>query len=90
MHITSATIQNDYGIHCRPSGEIAKFARAYPGKITITSPDGNSASPASVLSLLGLGLAKGDTVIVSVDGPDEIATANKIASMLSACYSYDR
>ena len=60
MVTKQTTVRNAYGIHCRPSGVIAKAAQGYDGQIEI-GPDGATAHPGSVLALLGLALTCGDT-----------------------------
>lgn len=90
MYTTTATVVNAYGIHCRPSGVIAKAVRGYAGKISIKGPDGTSADPSSVLSLLSLGLTCGDTVTITVDGPDEKETADKLAELFATHFDFER
>lgn len=90
MYTTTATIQNAYGIHCRPSGVIAKALSGYKGTITVTNQAGSVAKPTSVLSLLSLGLACGDSVSISVEGPDEQATAEMLAELFSRHFDFER
>jgi len=90
MFEATATIQNAYGIHCRPSGVIAMAAREYKGTISIISKDGKKATPSSVLSLLSLGLACGDTVTIQVEGPDEQKKGEEIAELFGKQYDFER
>lgn len=91
MYTTSATIENAYGIHVRPSGVISQALTGYTGKVTITSQqNGAQANPASVLSLLSLGLACGDSVTISVEGPDEKQTAEMLAELFARHFDFKR
>ena len=84
MFTITSTVQNTYGIHCRPSGVISKAVQGYKGKVEIKGPDGNVANPTSVLSLLSLGLTCGDRVTITVDGPDEEEMANKLGTIIAS------
>jgi len=88
MICKKTTIQNAYGIHCRPSGIISQAARGYQGKIIVRGPDGSEASPDSVLSLLSLALASGDDVEIAVDGPDEERTCDEMLALFSKNYDF--
>ena len=90
MVTTTATIQNAYGIHCRPSGVIAKAVQGYTGKIQVVGPDGKIATPTSVLSILSLGLTAGDTVTINVTGPDEATVAKTLKDLFSKHYDFKR
>ena len=62
----------------------------YKGTIVVQAPDGTTATPNSVLSLLSLGLTCGDTVTITVDGPDEEAMGEKLASLFSMHFDFER
>ena len=64
------TITDPVGIHARPAGLLAKEAKKYAAKITITK-DGKSAVASKLMALMGLGVKQGETVTVSVDGENE-------------------
>ena len=65
------------GIHARPAGLLVKEAKSYDSVIRITK-DGKSAEAKKLMALMGLGVKKGDTVTVSVEGGDEEAVAAKM------------
>ena len=90
MFTITSTVQNGYGIHCRPSGVISKAVQGYKGKVEIKGPDGSVANPASVLALLSLGLTCGDRVTISVDGPDEEELANKLADLFASHFDFEK
>ena len=64
------TITDEVGIHARPAGLLVKEAKKYDSVITVTK-DGKSVEAKKLMALMGLGVKKGDTVTVSVEGSDE-------------------
>ena len=71
------TITDEVGIHARPAGILVKEAKSYDSVIKVTK-DGKSAEAKKLMALMGLGVKKGDTVTVSVEGGDEEAVAEKM------------
>ena len=71
------TITDEVGIHARPAGLLVKEAKNYDSVIKVTK-DGKSAEAKKLMALMGLGVKKGDTVTVSVEGGDEDTVAAKM------------
>lgn len=88
MICKKTTIQNAYGIHCRPSGIISQAVRGYQGRVIVRGPDGSEAFPGSVLSLLSLALANGDDVEIAVEGPDEEQKCDELLALFSKNYDF--
>lgn len=85
--IRTATIQNEQGIHCRPSALIVKEFMNYPGQIAVTHDD-TTCSVGSVMQILALELHRGSTVTIEVDGPDEEQTADRLAELFATCFDF--
>jgi phosphocarrier protein len=83
----SATIRNNAGIHVRPSGVIHAALREYPGTVKIAR-SGQPVEIQGVLSLIALGLQKGDHVSVTVDGPDEERVCRTVVKLLAKRYDF--
>lgn len=64
------TITDEVGIHARPAGLLVKKVKEYASTITITK-DGKSAEAKKLMAVMALGVKKGETVTVSVEGDDE-------------------
>lgn len=64
------TITNEIGIHARPAGILAKKAKEYASRITITK-GGKTAEAQKLMAVMSLGVKKGETVTVSAEGEDE-------------------
>ena len=67
------TITDPVGIHARPAGLLVKAAKALDSTVTVEK-DGRSAADTKLMALMGLGIKRGDTVTVSVEGGDEQAS----------------
>ncbi|MDK2809030.1 MAG: phosphocarrier protein HPr [Clostridiales bacterium] len=65
-------INDPLGLHARPAGLLAKEAKKYQSKITLTKDD-KSATATQLLAIMGMAAKKGATVLVSIEGQDEEA-----------------
>lgn len=86
MYRIQAIIQNEAGIHCRPTAVIIKEIGAYEGTIEIINNEGRS-DPRSMLGLMSLCLMKGTEITIAVEGPDEEAWAKKLKALFE--YHFD-
>ena len=82
-----AVIQNEAGIHCRPTAVITQAASEYSGTVTVIAP-GGTAELGSALELLMLGLEQGTKITIQVDGPDEAATAEKFQKLFETHFDF--
>ena len=73
MKTFSYTIQDELGLHARPAGLLAKVAKATGSRITIQKGDKTVAAD-RLLSLMGLGIRHGDTILVCIEDGDEVAS----------------
>ena len=64
------TIQDPMGFHTRPAGALVRAAKAYASKGTISCGE-KSAQLTRLMAVMGLGIKQGQTVTVTIDGPDE-------------------
>ncbi|MCR5202513.1 MAG: HPr family phosphocarrier protein [Lachnospiraceae bacterium] len=70
-------ITDEVGIHARPAGLLAKTVKALGANVTVAKGD-KTASATSLMKLMGMGIKKGDTITVSVEGDDEENAAAEI------------
>lgn len=61
-------IVNKRGLHARASAKFVAAAAAMEGSTVKVVKDGNEALGGSILGLMMLGAAKGDTITLSVEG----------------------
>lgn len=65
----SILIVNKRGLHARASAKFVNHVAELPASVAVTvSKDGTSASGGSILGLMMLGAAKGDTIQISCSG----------------------
>ena len=64
-------VKNEEGLHARPAGILAKEAKKYESKISITNEKGKTADVTKLIAVMALGVKCGQTVNVKVEGPDE-------------------
>lgn len=73
----SVEIVNNRGLHARASAKLVNAVAKLPDGLTVrVAKDGNDAAGGSILGLMMLGAAKGDTIdiIVAGDGADMALT----------------
>jgi len=83
----TAVVQNQAGIHVRPSGIIIEEIGEYEGTVTAES-NGFSVELNSVMGLLSLGLVQGDEVTIKVEGPDEEEVAAQVKELFERHYDF--
>ncbi len=72
----TVAIVNQRGLHARASAKFVNAVAKLPDGFTVmVAKDGTDANGGSILGLMMLGAAKGDSVDVSVSGPDGEADA---------------
>lgn len=72
MKTFAYTITDEVGIHARPAGELVKAAKEFRSEITLEA-NGKKADARKLMAVMAMGIKKGQTVTVSVSGPDEEA-----------------
>ncbi|MCK5198785.1 MAG: HPr family phosphocarrier protein, partial [Spirochaetales bacterium] len=87
MNKDKAIVNNNAGIHVRPSGVIMSEIGAYAGKIVLSIKN-NTVEVNSVMSLLTLGLMKGDEVEISVTGSDEEKVCTQVKELMERIYDF--
>ena len=65
-------ITDPEGIHARPAGELVKAAKAFACSIKMTNY-GKAGDCKKIFGLMGLGVKKGNEVVLTFDGEDEEA-----------------
>jgi len=86
----SVTIVNKRGLHARASAKFVGAVAALESDATVTvAKDGNSAAGGSILGLMMLGAAKGDTVEVRVEGENAAQTLDELVALIAAGFGED-
>jgi len=86
----TVTIANRRGLHARASAKFVGAVAALPEgvKVTVTKAP-HSAAGGSILGLMMLGAAKGDTVDVAVEGADAEAVLADLVALIENGFGED-
>ena len=79
----AVTIVNSPGLHARASAKFVNLASRMDARIEVEK-DGNRVVGTSIMGLMMLGAAKGDSIVIHVDG-DEAEEALKQLVQLVEC-----
>lgn len=74
-------ITDEQGIHARPAGLFVKEAAACECNVTI-SKDGKEVDAKRIFGVMGLGVKKGQEIVLKTEGPDEEAAMEKLSAFL--------
>ncbi|MCH5265190.1 MAG: HPr family phosphocarrier protein [Lachnospiraceae bacterium] len=74
-------ITDEQGIHARPAGLFVKEAAACECQVTI-SKDGKEVDAKRILGVMGLGVKKGQEIVLKTEGADEDAAIEKLSAFL--------
>lgn len=75
-------ITDENGIHARPAGVLVKKAKEFNSNINITKV-GKSADAKKLFSIMGLGIKKGDEIIITIEGDDESTATQELEKFIS-------
>ena len=70
MKTFSYVIKDEVGIHARPAGLLVKEAKGFKSNIKLRV-DGKSVEATKLMAIMSLGIKKGQTVEIEIDGEDE-------------------
>lgn len=74
-------ITDPEGIHARPAGELVKAAKGFECSIKIEK-DGKTGDCKKIFGLMGLGVKKGNEVVLTFDGADEEAAYEAVSKFM--------
>lgn len=86
MLTKTVEIINKNGLHARPASDFVKEAGKYKCSVTVARA-GEDASPSdakSIISVLLLGLCKGEQAVITTDGEDEEEALNNIVALIES------
>lgn len=77
-------VASKVGLHARPAALVAKAAAAQPVTVSIAKDGGTPVAAGSVLSLMTLGAAHGDEVIITAEGDGAEAAIEAVAELIES------
>ena len=86
--VRTVTIVNEKGLHARASAKLVEVVEAHDATAEI-SKNGISASGDSIMGLLMLAAARGETLTVRTSGPQAEALAEALARLVAARFGED-
>ena len=83
-------IVNQRGLHARASAKFVNAVAKLPDGVAVTvAKDGSEAAGGSILGLMMLGAAKGDSISISVDGHDAEQVLLKLVGLVKDGFGED-
>jgi len=83
MKERKVTISNRLGLHARAAAQLVRRAGQFTSTVELMRQDtGQTADGKSILSVLLLAAARGTTLFIRTDGPDEERAANALAELV--------
>jgi phosphocarrier protein len=86
MYIKKATIMNQVGLHARPATFLIQKANEFKSSIWIEKDD-RRVNAKSLLGVLSLGIAKGATINIIGDGPDEVQAVDMLCQLIDSDFA---
>ncbi len=84
MKCIEITIKNETGLHTRPGNELVKFVKSLEGTTVEIEKGDKKIRAASLLQIMSLGVKKGDTIKIHIDGKDEDGAAKKFEEFFAS------
>lgn len=76
------TVKDPNGFHARPVGMLVNRAKTFPCIICVQK-ENVSVEATKMFGLLNLGIKKGDTIIITTDGEQEVEAAAALKDFLN-------
>ena len=77
-------IQNEQGFHVRPAQLFVDKASEFESAVKVRNASGEEADAKSMLELMTLGLAKGASITIAAEGPDEKQAVEALAELIES------
>ena len=84
----TCTIVNQRGLHARASAKFVTLASQLDATIDVEK-DGNKVCGTSIMGLMMLGAAMGDSVVIHVSGMEAEAALQKLVSLIEGRFGED-
>jgi phosphocarrier protein len=85
----TVTIVNKRGLHARASARFVAAAAQMEGTRVTVSKDSTSAGGTSILGLMMLGAAKGNTIDIAAEGADAEARLAELVALVESGFGED-
>ncbi len=83
MPTRTVTVASSVGLHARPAALLASAVNDSGLDVTVALPGGDPVDAGSILEVMTLGAAHGDTVTLSADGDGAEGVLDSLVALLS-------
>ena len=83
MPTRTVTVASSVGLHARPAALLASAVNDSGLDVTVALPDGDPVDAGSILEVMTLGAAHGDTVTLAAEGDGADAVLDSLVELLS-------
>lgn len=83
-------VENELGLHARPSSSLVKKASEFQSHIEIATEDGEVVDGKSILGLMLLGAGKGTKLKVTAEGDDATEAIYALGSLFKDKFGEDK
>ncbi len=80
-----AEIINKLGLHARASARLTQLAGQFKSSIWLTR-NGKRVNAKSIMGVMMLAAAKGATIAIEIEGPDESAAMQALTELIANCF----
>ncbi len=81
-------VVNRLGLHARPSAKLTRLAGQFRADVWLTSK-GRRVNAKSIMGVMMLAAARGSTLVVEAEGPDEAAAVAAVCELFAAGFDED-
>lgn len=85
----SVTIANKRGLHARASAKFVTLAATQPCALQVEKDGAGSVTGTSIMGLMMLGAAMGDTIVISAEGDHAEAAVGALCRLVEAKFGED-
>ncbi len=89
MTSQSVTVTNQLGMHARAAARFVHVAARFESQIRV-GRDSNIMDGKSIMGILLLAAARGTTITISADGPDEAAAVDALCGLVTSGFGEDQ
>lgn len=76
------TLTNATGLHARPASVFVQTVQKFPGTDVLVRKGEREVNARSLLSVLSLGVGKGESIVIRCDGPQENEALEALAALV--------
>jgi phosphocarrier protein len=85
MQQREAEIVNKLGLHARASAKLTQLAGRFASNVWLARND-KRVNAKSIMGVMMLAAAKGSTISIETDGPDEDAAMTALTELIAGCF----